>query len=48
MPLARLVVIDGPDLGVEFEIPLRAGGIGRGEGNVVQLSDRVGLHTGRL
>jgi len=39
MPLARVVVIDGPDLGVEFEIPLRAGGIGRGEGNVVQLSD---------
>ncbi|MCA9674215.1 MAG: FHA domain-containing protein, partial [Myxococcales bacterium] len=39
MPLARLVVIEGPDLGVEFEIPLRGGGIGRGEGNVVQLSD---------
>src|SRR5688572_5922564 len=39
MPLARLVVIEGPDLGVEFEIPLRGGGIGRGEGNTVQLSD---------
>ena len=39
MPLARLVVIEGPDLGVEFEIPLRGGGIGRGEGNIVQLSD---------
>jgi DNA-binding NtrC family response regulator len=39
MPLARLVVIEGPDLGVEFEIPLRGGGIGRGEGSLVQLSD---------
>ena len=36
MALARLVVIEGPDLGQEFEIPLRGGGIGRGEGNVVQ------------
>src|SRR5437868_1073015 len=39
MPLARLVVIEGPDLGVEFEIPLRGGGVGRGEDNIVQLSD---------
>ena len=39
MALARLVVVEGPDLGHEFEIPLRGGGIGRGEGNVVQLSD---------
>jgi DNA-binding NtrC family response regulator len=39
MPLARLVVIEGPDLGVEFEIPLRGGGIGRGDDNLVQLSD---------
>jgi len=39
MPLARLVVIEGSDLGVEFEIPLRGGGIGRGEGSLVQLSD---------
>ncbi len=39
MALARLVVIEGPDLGCEFEIPMRGGGIGRGEGNVVQLSD---------
>jgi DNA-binding NtrC family response regulator len=39
MALARLVVIEGPDVGQEFDIPLRGGGIGRGEGNVVQLSD---------
>src|SRR5262247_1552810 len=39
MALARLLVIEGPDLGTEFEVPLRGGGIGRGEGNVVQLSD---------
>jgi DNA-binding NtrC family response regulator len=39
MALARLVVVEGPDLGHEFEIPLRGGGIGRGEDNVVQLSD---------
>src|SRR5690349_12115291 len=39
MALARLVVIEGPDLGAEFEIPLRGGGIGRGEDCVVQLSD---------
>jgi DNA-binding NtrC family response regulator len=39
MSLARLVVIEGPDAGREFEIPLRGGGIGRGEGNLVQLSD---------
>src|SRR5262245_9372172 len=56
MALARLVVIEGPDLGQEFEIPLRGGGIGRGEGNVVQLSDlavsrahcAVELREGRL
>ena len=39
MGLARLVVIEGPDLGHEFDIPLRGGGIGRGDENVVQLSD---------
>ncbi len=39
MPLARLVVIDGPDAGREFEVPMRGGGIGRGDGNLVQLSD---------
>ncbi len=39
MALARLIVIEGPDRGTEFEIPLRGGGIGRGEGNVVQLTD---------
>ncbi len=56
MALARLVVIEGPDLGQEFEIPLRGGGIGRGEGNVVQLSDlavsrnhcAIELREGRL
>jgi len=55
MGLARLVVIEGPDLGCEFEIPLRGGGIGRGEANVVQLSDlavsrahcKLELRTGR-
>ncbi|HWM86847.1 MAG TPA: sigma 54-interacting transcriptional regulator [Kofleriaceae bacterium] len=39
MGLARLVVIEGPDVGSEFDIPMRGGGIGRGEDNVVQLSD---------
>jgi transcriptional regulator with GAF, ATPase, and Fis domain len=39
MGLARLVVIEGPDVGCEFAIPLRGGGIGRGEDNLVQLSD---------
>src|SRR5262249_13461407 len=39
MSLARLVVIEGPDVGREFELPLRGGGVGRGEGNLVQLTD---------
>ena len=39
MALARLIVIDGPDLGREFDIPARGGGIGRGEDNAAQLSD---------
>src|SRR5262245_19710531 len=39
MSLARLVVIEGPDLGREFELPLRGGGVGRGDGNLVQLTD---------
>lgn len=39
MALARLVVLEGPDLGTEHPIPMRGGGIGRGEGNIVQLSD---------
>ena len=30
MSLARLVVIEGPDAGREFELPLRGGRIGRG------------------
>jgi DNA-binding NtrC family response regulator/pSer/pThr/pTyr-binding forkhead associated (FHA) protein len=39
MSLPRLVVIDGPDVGAEFPIPKSGGGVGRGEGNLVQLSD---------
>ena len=39
MGLARIVVIDGPDIGLEFDVPLRGGAIGRGEGSAVQLSD---------
>jgi DNA-binding NtrC family response regulator len=39
MSLARLVVIEGPDAGREFELPLRGGGVGRGESCLVQLTD---------
>src|ERR1043165_1150588 len=39
MSLARLVCIEGPDAGREFELPLRGGGVGRGDGNLVQLTD---------
>ena len=39
MGLARLIVVEGPDLGREYEIPVRGGGIGREAGNMVQLSD---------
>ncbi len=39
MPPARLIVIDGPDLGREFDVPARGGGIGRGDDNAAQLSD---------
>src|SRR5688500_1282638 len=39
MGLARLVVIEGPDVGSEFDLPMRGGGVGRGDDNVVQLSD---------
>jgi DNA-binding NtrC family response regulator len=39
MAMARLIVVDGPDLGREFDVPMRGGGIGRGEGNLVILSD---------
>ena len=47
MSLARLVVIEGPDAGREFELPLRGGGIGRGEGNLIQLTDpTVSRHHG--
>lgn len=36
---SRLVVIAGPDAGVEFIIPARGGGIGRGHWNAIQLTD---------
>jgi DNA-binding NtrC family response regulator len=39
MALARIVVVEGPDAGREFDLPLRGGGVGRGEGNLVLLSD---------
>src|SRR5215510_16298279 len=39
MSLARLVVIEGPDTGREFELPMRGGAVGRGEGSLVQLTD---------
>jgi transcriptional regulator with GAF, ATPase, and Fis domain len=39
MSLARLVVIEGPDAGREFELPMRGGVVGRGDGSLVQLTD---------
>ncbi len=39
MSLARLVVIEGPDAGREFELPLRGGGVGRGDTNLIVLTD---------
>ncbi|MFN0248111.1 MAG: sigma 54-interacting transcriptional regulator [Kofleriaceae bacterium] len=39
MSLARLVVIEGPDAGREFEVPMRGGVVGRGDGSLVQLTD---------
>ncbi|MBA3463850.1 MAG: sigma 54-interacting transcriptional regulator [Deltaproteobacteria bacterium] len=39
MSLARLVVIEGPDTGREFELPLRGGEVGRGDNCLVQLTD---------
>src|ERR1700742_2725191 len=39
MSLARLVVIEGPDAGREFDLPLRGGGVGRADDNLVQLTD---------
>src|SRR5678816_977630 len=39
MAMARLIVVDGPELGREFDVPMRGGGIGRGEGTLVTLSD---------
>jgi transcriptional regulator with GAF, ATPase, and Fis domain len=39
MSLARLVVVEGPDVGREFELPMRGGVVGRGDGSLVQLTD---------
>ncbi|MBL0214559.1 MAG: sigma 54-dependent Fis family transcriptional regulator [Myxococcales bacterium] len=39
MSLARLVVIEGPDAGREFELPLRGGDVGRGDQCLIQLTD---------
>jgi len=39
MSLARLVVVEGPDAGREFELPIRGGAVGRGDGCLVQLTD---------
>jgi transcriptional regulator with GAF, ATPase, and Fis domain len=39
MSLARLVVVEGPDTGREFELPLRGGAVGRGDGSLVLLTD---------
>jgi transcriptional regulator with GAF, ATPase, and Fis domain len=49
MSLARLVVIEGPDAGREFELPLRGGRVGREDGSLVQLSDpTVSRHHGQI
>ncbi len=39
MAFARLVVLEGPDIGSQFEVPMRGGGIGRDPDNLVCLSD---------
>ena len=39
MSLARFVVVDGPDAGREFELPMRGGKVGRDDGCLVRLSD---------
>ncbi|HKA88696.1 MAG TPA: sigma 54-interacting transcriptional regulator [Haliangiales bacterium] len=39
MTLPRVVVVEGPDVGGEFAIGPEGGGIGRGEGNAVKLTD---------
>ncbi len=49
MSLARLVVIEGPDAGREFELPLRGGEVGRGDNCLVQLTDpAVSRNHGRI
>jgi DNA-binding NtrC family response regulator len=39
MAFAKLVVVQGPDMGREFGVPLRGGAVGRGESCLVQLQD---------
>ena len=39
MALARLDILDGPDKGRRFDIPLRGGVIGRASGSLFELSD---------
>ena len=39
MSLARLVVVEGPDAGRDFELPMRGGKLGRADGCLVQLTD---------
>ena len=49
MSLARLVVIEGPDAGREFELPLRGGSVGRADECLVQLTDpTVSRHHGEI
>src|SRR5687767_8906483 len=49
MSLARLVVIEGPDVGREFELPMRGGKLGREDGCLVQLTDpTVSRHHGLI
>ncbi len=39
MAFAKLVVVAGPDLGREFDVPMRGGAIGRGDACLVALQD---------
>ena len=44
-----MLVIEGPYAGREFELPLRGGVVGRGEGSLVQLTDpRVSRQHGMI
>src|SRR5262245_14223928 len=40
MSSARLLVVEGPDVGADLEVPPAGGGIGRDQGNAVRLNDR--------